>query len=437
MRRIAILNQKGGVGKTTTAANLGAALARLGRRVVVVDMDPQANLTLHLGLEPSNEAPSSYSVLLGQSTFAESLKDTRTPGLRVCPSNIDLSGAELELAGAIGRERVLTDAIAAWEEAADGEPTDYLLFDCAPSLGLLTINALTAAQEVFITLQTEFFALQGMSKLIEIVELLQRRLNPKLEITGILPCLYDSRLRLAREVLAEIRNYFPNKVFRKPIRTNVKLAEAPSYGQNIFEYAPDSKGALDHDVLAKAVLDQEESRDPVLAALPRPVSEEPARPSSPGAKVEASRKPAPVVTPRAGTAPAERSPAETISEEPAASPADPAPSPAPSSGTPSAPEAAPLADSRPEPEAPEETTTKLTPQVQPDDQKPPQEKELSPQAEQRGQVWDSPEVGDVVLEPRPRKVMPRTDQPAPGAPRDAKVMDDLPPLPPEAVDLGG
>ena len=429
MRRIAILNQKGGVGKTTTAANLGAALARLGRRVVVVDMDPQANLTLHLGLEPSNEAPSSYSVLLGQSTFAESLQDTRTPGLQVCPSNIDLSGAELELAGAIGRERVLTDAIAAWEEAADGEPTDYLLFDCAPSLGLLTINALTAAQEVFITLQTEFFALQGMSKLIEIVELLQRRLNPKLEITGILPCLYDSRLRLAREVLAEIRNYFPNKVFRKPIRTNVKLAEAPSYGQNIFEYAPDSKGALDHDVLARAVLDQEEGRDPVLAALPRPVSEEPARPIGPGAKVEASRKPAPVVTPRAETAPAVKSPAEAISEEPAAPPLEQTPS--------SAPEAAPLGDSRPEPETPEETTTKLAHHVQPDDQKTPPEEELSSQAEQRGQVWDSPEVGDVVLEPRPRRVMPRTDQPAPGAAREAKVMDDLPPLPPEAVDLGG
>ena len=266
MRCIAVINQKGGVGKTTTTANLGAALAEQGRRVVVVDLDAQGNLTTHLGLEAPCGSPSIYTVLLGQSTFAEALRETSTPRLSVVPSNIDLSGAELELASAIGRETLLQDAIKMWR--GEGEaPADYVLFDCPPSLGLLSINGLAAAQEVQLVVQTEFLALQGMSKLVDVVQLIRRRMNPELAISGIIPCLYDSRLRLAREVLAEIRRYFPGEVFKTAIRANVKLAESPSFGQHVLEYAPNSNGALDYRKLACEVIAQE-SRDSELSELP-------------------------------------------------------------------------------------------------------------------------------------------------------------------------
>jgi len=186
----------------------------------------------------------------------------------------------LELASAMGRESLLRDAVDTWEEEARARtgaaPADYLLIDCPPSLGLLSVNGLVAARETVITLQTEFFALQGMSKLIDVVQLLRRRLNPSLAVTGILPCLYDNRLRLAREVLGEIRKYFPGEVFRRPIAKNIKLAEAPSYGRTIFEYAPESSGAADYTALAMEVVDQE-SRDAELARLPRP-SAVPTRP---------------------------------------------------------------------------------------------------------------------------------------------------------------
>ena len=270
MRRIAVINQKGGVGKTTTCANLGAALALQGRRVVLVDMDAQANLSLSLDVHAEGDSPTSYSVLLGDAGFGAALRPTRVPGLQLVPANIDLSGAEMELASAIGREFLLRDALRAWsdeERQQSGRaPADYVLFDCPPSLGLLSINALAASGEVLITLQTEFLALQGMSKLVEIVKLLQKRLNPELAITGILPCLYDSRLKLAREVLGEIRRYFPGQVLPQPIRANVKLAEAPSYGKTIFEYAPGSKGAVDYMKAAREIL-RHESRDPELAEL--------------------------------------------------------------------------------------------------------------------------------------------------------------------------
>ena len=265
MRRIAIINQKGGVGKTTTTANLGAALAEQGRRVVLVDLDAQGNLTTHLGLEAPCDEPSTYTVLIGQNTFAEAVRETSTERLSLVPSNIDLSGAELELASAIGRETLLLEAIDAW--CGEGEaPADYVLFDCPPSLGLLSINGLAAAREVQLVVQTEFLALQGMSKLVDVVQLVRKRMNPELTITGIIPCLYDSRLRLAREVLAEIRRYFPGEVFKTAIRSNVKLAEAPSFGQHIFEYAPSSNGSLDYRKLACEVIAQE-SRDPSLVNL--------------------------------------------------------------------------------------------------------------------------------------------------------------------------
>lgn len=261
MRRIALVNQKGGVGKTTTAVNLGAALARTGRRVVLVDLDPQGNLSTHLSVEVERGAPSSYGVLTGSFTMAQAIVPTRTPGLSVVPTNVDLAGAELEMASEMGRELILREAVDEWEEkvraATGGAPAEYLIFDCPPSLGLLSINALVAAREVFIALQTEFLALQGMTRLLDVIGLLQRRLNPTLAVTGIVPCLYDSRLRLAREVLGELRRYFPEQCFRRAIGTNVKLAEAPSYGQSVFEYAPESSGARDYEQLAEEVLEQE------------------------------------------------------------------------------------------------------------------------------------------------------------------------------------
>lgn len=294
MRRIALINQKGGVGKTTTTVNLGAALARAGRRVVVIDLDPQANLSLHLDVQLASGEPSSYAVLLGNSSFAAALRDTTTPGLRLLPSNIDLSGAELELANAFGRELILRDAIDSWEKEhreKHGEaPADYVLLDCPPSLGLLSVNGLVAAHEAVISVQTEFFALQGMTKLVDVVGLLRRRLNPRLEVTGFLPCLYDNRTKLAREVIAELRSYFPGKVFTRPIAKNIKLAEAPSYGKTIFEYAPESSGAQDYELVAQEVMAQE-SRDGELASrYPAKPAEAlpPAKPSKPAPKKKAA-----------------------------------------------------------------------------------------------------------------------------------------------------
>ncbi len=270
MRRIALVNQKGGVGKTTTAVNLGAGLALLGWRVALIDLDPQANASMHLAVPLDNDQPSAYSVLVGEAAIAEVLRPTSTLGLSIVPSHIDLSGAELELANAFGRETLLRESIDTWErehrEREGTPPADFLLFDCPPSLGLLSINGLAAATEVFIALQTEFFALQGMGKLVEVVQLLRRRINPDLSITGIVACLYDSRLRLAREVLAEIRTYFPGQVFRRTIGTNVKLAEAPSYGQTIFDYAPESTGARDYRQLAYEVVGQSGRSRPEDAA---------------------------------------------------------------------------------------------------------------------------------------------------------------------------
>jgi chromosome partitioning protein len=272
MRRIAIINQKGGVGKTTTTANLGAALALQGRRVLVIDMDAQANLTLALGIEPDPSKPSSYSVLAGTATVGQAIVPTAIPNLRLLPANIDLSGAELELASAMGREFVLRDALTEWNDSertrTGRDGADYVLFDCPPSLGLLAINSLSSAGEVLITLQTEFLALQGMSKLVEVVQLLKKRLNPELTITGILPCMYDSRKRLAREVLHEIRSYFKGQVLPVSIRSNVKLAEAPSYGKTIFSYAADSSGAQDYMAVAQQLIERE-GQWPALAGLPK------------------------------------------------------------------------------------------------------------------------------------------------------------------------
>ena len=251
MRVIAVFNHKGGVGKTTTVANLGAGLARRGHRVLLVDIDPQACLTVHFGLDPERAEKTIYDVLCRDLPFAEAVRELEGPSLLGVPSHLDLAGAELELATTMGRERILRDAIERY--LRDTKGIDYVFFDCPPSLGILTVNALAASDEVFVPLQTEFLALRGVGKLVDVVTLVRRRLNPTVRITGILPTLARTGTLLAREVQEEITRHFGPKVFKTKIRSNVKLAEAPSHGQSIFLYAPLSAGAEDYAALAGEV----------------------------------------------------------------------------------------------------------------------------------------------------------------------------------------
>jgi chromosome partitioning protein len=258
MRRIAVINQKGGVGKTTTAVNLAAALARNGERVCVLDLDPQAHATTHFGVEPDGDRPSIYDVLVRGKSLADVRRDVGE-NLSLITSDINLAAAEVELAGVVGREVILREAL-----IQDAESFEYMLMDCAPSLGVLTINALAAADEVFIPLQPHFFALHGLSKLLETTALVGRRINPGLRVTGIVVCLYDGATRLAHEVIRDLKSFLDAtrstnvpwaraRVFEARIRRNVKLAECPSFGKTIFEYAPKSSGAEDYAALAREV----------------------------------------------------------------------------------------------------------------------------------------------------------------------------------------
>jgi chromosome partitioning protein len=259
MRRIAIINQKGGVGKTTTAVNLAAALAGHGQRVCVLDLDPQAHATTHLGVEPDGRAPSLYDVLIDSKPLVEVRRQVGER-LWLAGSDINLAAAEVELAGVVGREVILRDLL-----AQDDGDFDFLFMDCAPSLGVLTLNALAAASEVFIPLQPHFLALHGMGKLLETTGLVARRINPRLRVSGIVLCLYESGTKLAQEVIADLEGYLEKaqgtnlpwsraRVFATRIRRNIKLAECPSYGQTIFAYAPGCNGAVDYDMLAQEVL---------------------------------------------------------------------------------------------------------------------------------------------------------------------------------------
>jgi chromosome partitioning protein len=259
MRRIAIINQKGGVGKTTTAVNLAAALARTGQRVCVLDLDPQAHATTHLGIEPDGKSPSMYDVLIDSKPLAEVRKQVEER-LWLAGSDINLAAAEVELAGVVGREVILRDLL----QADEGE-FDFVLMDCAPSLGVLTLNALAAATEVFIPLQPHFLALHGMGKLFETTALVSKRINPGLQVTGIVMCLYESSTKLAQEVQRDLQEYLNRakgtpvpwakaRVFATRIRRNIKLAECPSFGKSIFAYAPGCHGADDYEALAREVL---------------------------------------------------------------------------------------------------------------------------------------------------------------------------------------
>ena len=256
MRSIALLNQKGGVGKTTTTANLGACLAMLGKKVLVIDMDPQANLSVHLGVDIHKLKYSVYNIITGDCKPDDVILNTKIQGLDIIPANIDLSGAEIELVGVVGRETVLKEYLG---DILDRY--DYVLIDCPPSLGLLTLNVLTLVREIFIPLQTEFFALQGVSKLLDTHEVVRKRLNKNLEITGIIFCMYTSRTRLCKEVIEKVKEHFAkDQVFDTVIRKNVKLSESPSHGKPIVSYAPGSHGSEDYMSLAKEVVQQENSK---------------------------------------------------------------------------------------------------------------------------------------------------------------------------------
>ena len=247
-RIMTVANQKGGVGKTTTTVNIAAALAQKGLRVLVIDIDPQGNASTALGIDHHAEVPSIYDVVVDGDPLAKVIQACPdVANLWCAPATIDLAGAEIELVSLVARESRLKTAITAQlQSMADEERFDYILIDCPPSLGLLTVNAFVAATEVFIPIQCEYYALEGLSQLLNNIELIRKHLNPELAVSTILMTMYDARTRLSAQVAAEVREHFPNQVLKTRIPRSVRISEAPSFGQTVITYDPSSSGALSY-----------------------------------------------------------------------------------------------------------------------------------------------------------------------------------------------